>query len=190
VAYAPTTFFGYSMVDDFTSEKLWPPNGWSAAQMSFALNALRNEFPDIRWGCRAFPSQFGSNPGFDFYSAQYNHQFGNPASWGADQYGTAAGWNAYVWLNLNYLHGGDGSSGIRYLNGTLKGQSENNFFMSPSEVQTYFTQMYLGAQTVDSGVPKLAGSIGYQYYAPFLAQSGMLAAMVTARNALAALPPP
>lgn len=187
-SYTATSYVGHSMVDDFNSFALWPPSGISPAHMADILSEMKTTYPGIRWGIRAFPSQFSSNIGFEFYSAQYRYNLGSAFAWAAQQYALAQAWGAYLMLDLNFLHGGNGSSGIRYFNGTIKGQGPNNWFMSAAEVESYLLDMYAGAQSVDPNVPLLIGTKGYQYYPPFLATPGMLAALVAGRNAMAALP--
>lgn len=183
-------FFGYSMCDDFESKTLWRPNGIPLNELVIAINTIRSEFPGIRLGARMRPSQTAVDPGFDFYTAQYTSERGPAFGWAANEYGLALARNAFIILSLNYLHGGDGSSGFRYLNGTIKGQSDNNWECSAAEVASYFTNMYAGAQSVDSSAAKLAGSLGYQYDPTFLTRPGMIDAFIIARNALAALPAP
>ena len=184
--------FGYSFVDDFESKSIHPPDGISEAEMAAICSALKLAYPGIRIGARARPSQFSSNPGFDFYSAQHNIHSMDSFAFGALEYGLAASRGAYVWLDLNYLHGGTGDSGVRYGNGTIKGQSDHNWLCSAAEIVSAFTGMYAGAQSVDPNVPLLAGSKGYQYHPDYLSGAlgvpNVIPAMVTARNALAALP--
>ncbi len=180
-------YFGYSMADDIFGGHFWPPSGIPHNELASAVAQLKIQLPGIRLGVRARPSQFSFNLGFDFYAAQYISRHGSPNTFGATEYAIARGWNAYVFLDLNYVHGGNGSSGIPYIDGTLWSGA---FECTSTEVVSYLTGMFNGALSVDGTAQWLAGSLGYKYEPVFLTRPGMVDALTTGRNALAALPPP
>lgn len=180
---AATNYFGHSLFDDFDSRQLWPPSGIPHADMAYIVSYMHSTYSGLRFGCRGRPTQFTIDAGFDFYRCQYRSWGLGPAyPFGANEYGkllTFAG-TPYILLDLNYREGGNGSSGIQV--------SSGHYMCSPPEVVSYFSDMYLGAQAVDTNVPRLAASLGHRYDTTFLAQPGMASALGTVRNALAALP--
>ncbi len=181
-AYSPNTFFAYSMIDDFDSHTLWPPTGVSDADLVYIMNGIRSAIPGIRVGLRGRPSQFSSNLGFDFYGCQYvSWKHGDPYAFGISEYSRAAGWGSWITMDLNYYSGGNGESGLNW-------SSRANWYVcSPREVVFYLTEMFEAARSVDNAA-HLAGSLGYKWDNRLFSINGMVDALITARNALAALP--
>lgn len=183
-------YIGHSIMDDFESKILWPKIGDKLDELADALALIRIACPDIRYGDRRVPSKLPFNLGFDFYNAQFESWRGISAfDFGVLEYTAALNFGAYISLDLNFLHGGNGSSGYRFANGTQVGMSAHNFECSPAEVYNYISDMLDGALSVDGTCANLLGVAGYQYDPTFLGRAGMIDAMVAARNKLASLPP-
>ncbi len=189
---ASSDYIGHSMADDIAGDHFWdkshqiPGDGIPHDELAVAVAELHAALPGIRLGIRARPSQFASNLGFDFYSAQWSgFRNGTPFAFGATEYAIAAVRDAFVSLDLNYVHGGDGSSGLVFIDGTLW---SGNYECSAVEVIAYLTGMFNGAASVDPSAPKLIGSLGYKYVPEYLTRPGMIDALVTGRNVLAGIP--
>jgi hypothetical protein len=184
-------YFGYSFIDDFGSPRLWPPYGVSDADIAYMVAALKSVFTGFRIGIRGMPSQFPSHIGVDFYTAQLDSVYahGDPFSFAVREYGLSRARNTYICMDLNYVHGGDGSSGVRYANGTGIGQSAHNWMCSPTETLSYLTDLFMGCLSVDGTAEYLAGTKGYMYLPEYLSIPGMTNALAAARNVLAGLPP-
>lgn len=176
------THFAYSFIDDFDSGKLWPPSGVSDTDLVWIMNGIRAAVPGIRVGLRGRPSQFSTNLGFDFYGSQYVSWHGDAFDVARSEYSRAAGWGSLITLDLNYIAGGNGSSGIRWFS------NPKWYVCSPSEVREYLTAMFTAADSVD-GARYLAGSLGYQWDTRFFNITGMVDALIAGRNVLANLPP-
>lgn len=185
-------FFGYSMIDDLKVPGLWPPSGVSDADAAWILGQLRTYLPGIRIGVRAHPDIFGSNLGFDFYHCQYTSRRGDldPSAggakafnWGRVCYQKCAAWSSFCLLDLNYLAGGDGRSGILF-----SFNAKPFYECSAGEVIEYYSDMLDGAKSVDPDVPLLAGACGWQWRDYLPTRSGMVDAWATVRNMFAGLP--
>jgi len=187
-------FFGASIADDVTSESLWGPGGVDMTEFASAVGVLHSEFPGIRLGSRMRPSQAPFDIGLDFYFCQYSAERGSASSFAATEYTICLARSAYLIVCINYLHGGDGSSGVRYANGTHKGQSAWNWMCSPTEVVTYFDEQLDAIEAIDSSAALVAGGLGYQYLPEFLELDDgtytMIEALSIAHNRFAALTPP
>lgn len=190
IPYLGTTFFGYSMADDVTSENLWGPGGVDLVEFASAVATIQSEYPGLPLGARMRPSQVSFNPGLNFYYCQYSAERGDPGTFATTEYALCQARGAYLVVCLNYLHGGDGRSGVRYANGTHKGQSVHNWMCSAEEVVEYFTAMYNAIAAIDPSGANLPGSLGYQYNTTFLALPDMPTALMMASNALATTFPP
>lgn len=171
--------FGYSMLDDFSSANIWGVTGGIPhSDIQYLVNYLHSALPGVLIGIRGLPSQFSSNLGFDFYTAQYVSWRGTATEFRIREQGIARSRGAYIVLSLNYVHGGNGSSGIQVFNGTM---NTGKYCMSPAEVISYGTQLFVNPDG-------LAGSLGYQFGEPlFINQVGVLDALATIRNILMAL---
>jgi hypothetical protein len=185
-------FFGYSMIDDFSSPRRWPPNGVPLNELIAAVAYLHSNYPGIRIGIRGRATQFSAvgNPGFDFFSCQFVEWRNIPAfNFGAIEYGLCKSWGAFCMLDVNLLHGGSGESGMRYAQGSGVGASDHNFICSANEIANYFSDMYDGALSVDGTCDKLAGSLGWRMDPILFTVPNFLNGCSVAHNALAALPP-
>lgn len=197
---ASGAFFGYSCADDIESAALWNhPGGVPLDEFAEAVAVIKAEFPGIRIGARVRPGHLPFNPGLDFYTAQWSIQRGPAGSWAAHEYTIALSRNAYLIWSYNYLHGGSGGAyggdfPQRYANGTIRGNGPNNWLAAPTEVATYVPAAMQAILAVDGSAAKLAGALGYQYLASYLAMADsnmtMMDAFGIAHNAVAVLPPP
>jgi hypothetical protein len=180
----------HSMADDWESHSLWKPSGIPEADLVYARGVLQAEFPDLPLGIRSLPTQFAlGNPGFAGYNAQFKSWGGYTAfNFGATMYALAAAWGAAISMDLNYLAGGDGSSGYPVFDGTMLSGHDA---ASAAEIIAYFHGMYTGCASVDAGVRKLVGSFGYQFNQAYLNDvPGVVDAQATEHNELAGFPPP
>lgn len=178
-------YFGYSLIDDFESRVLWPPNGISHSSLANIVAVAHSEFPGIRFGCRGRPSQFSTNLGFDWYGCQYVSKKHGPAfNFGANEYSLAASRGAFITMDLNFLAGGSGE-----LSTTYGGLGSYGTICSGNEVATFFTAMYNGILSVDPTASKLAGSKGYQWNNLLPGIPGWLNGCAAAHNYMAGLPP-
>lgn len=194
-------YFGHSAIDDFASPKLWPPSGVPLASLASALARIKAAvaaaagLPNcpIRIGIRGRPSQFGFNPGADFYCCQFKAWAGQTASgFGANEYSIAASRSAFITMDLNYLHGGLEVGGT-----CLSGYRDNSGGLlaghcacSANEIIDYLGDMFNASLAVDGTAQWLAGSLGYQYDPPYLSiVPGVIDAITTKRNQLAGFPP-
>lgn len=179
-ATADGSLFGLSLYDDFGSTGIFPPHGISQSDLLAGLNHARAALPGVRLGVRGLPSQFPTNLGWDFYTAQYVSWRGTPSAFRAKEQPIAIARSAYIIISMNYLGGGDGSSGIRTLDGTELSRKRDTYEMSAAEVVTYGAGLYTDGTN-------LAGAIGYQYSGTFLSRPGMIAAFTINHNRIAAL---
>lgn len=171
--------FGYSMADDISSASLWGISGGiPKGELVTFIAYLHSVLPGVLIGGRILPSQFTFDPGLDFYTAQYVYERHPASAFRALEQGLAQSRGAYIILSQNYLHGGDGSSGIIIVNNTMR---SGHYCMSPAEVIANGDELYTDGSN-------LAGALGYQFGEPlFMNQAGIVDALTTNRNRIAAL---
>lgn len=192
------------IADDFRVARLWPPYGLSDTEITRIAARWNAVIPGIRLALRARPRTFG-NPinGVSVYGTQFdgppqvNKSIGDTVTetdyrnWRNAEGAKVRGWGVSgitMILSPNWLHGGDGESGVQFFTGTM---FDGRYMFSAAEWVRAADGWYGDA---GGGYDDLViGQCGYEYMPIMFSNTGLYAGLVDAmvyhRNAMLSIPP-